>query len=167
MRDDARPTNLEAIPPSRVPKYLWALFLALIRAKILKDEFDKSRCRFDRVASQERAAGQRPDHSEFYRVLTFLEVWLASLQVVVEGYDDSHKHSDSLLSDPSVDVLLDEEHRQALRRFRNSVFHVRQRDHPSVTAVLARYEEFRDWGTGLMKELGRVIIEHATGKRAR
>lgn len=51
MPTKSRVPEPHRIPPQRVPKYLWALFLALIRAKILKDEFDKSHRWFDRLAN--------------------------------------------------------------------------------------------------------------------
>jgi hypothetical protein len=143
-------------PP--VPKYVWALFVAWARAKILKDHFEKARRRYERLAAKNRRESQPADFAEGLKVVTFLELWLAALQVVVEGYEKSYTRPDSILSDPAVDQLLDKEHRKTLRRFRNTVFHVELRDHPDATTVLSSYKEYIDWGARLMKELGRVVV---------
>ncbi|WP_192036849.1 hypothetical protein [Halomonas sp. YLGW01] len=56
-------------------------------------------------------------HSSFMR----LSVWYALLQVVVEGYNELG------ISDPAMDsYLADEEYTQALRRFRNAMFHYQE-----------------------------------------
>jgi hypothetical protein len=148
-----------------MPKYVWALFVAWVRAKILKDQFEKAKRRFERPASRSSKDSKPVDFAEGMKVLTFLELWFAALQVVVEGYDRSYKRLDSVLSDPVVDQLLDRTRREKLRRFRNTVFHVEVRDHPDITAVLGSYKEFIDWGGRLTKELGRVVVGRGTAPR--
>jgi hypothetical protein len=99
-------------------------------------------------------------------VLTFLELWFAALQVVVEGYDRSYRHSDSALSDPDVDRLLASGRRSKLRRFRNTVFHVEMRDHPDTVAVLKDYKPFIEWADMLMTHLGIAIVARGAGLRS-
>ena len=146
-----------------VPSYIWAAFVAWVRAKILKDDLDKARRRLERPAAKRRPEPKPTDITDAFRFLTYLELWLGALQVVVEAYERSYKHPDSVLSDPVVDRLLDPERRAQLRRYRNTVFHVDSRDHADALAVLGQYKNFIEWGGKLMKELGRVIVARAVG----
>ena len=150
--------SLDGIEPKRVPEYLWALFLAVIRAKIVKDEFDTARELFERHATEARAAGRRPGDSEYYRALLLFELWLASVQVIVEGYERSHQHPDSVLADTAIDELLASDRARALKKFRNSVFHVELREHPDIMAVLNKYNDFTALGSELMTKIGQLIM---------
>ena len=89
--------------------------------------------------------------------LALWELWLASLQVVVQGYDRSHKHPDSLLSDPAIDALLDPHHRETLRKFRNAIFHPEFIDHPDAAAVLKDYHTLTGWADRLMRAFARLF----------
>jgi hypothetical protein len=150
--------------PKRVPRYIWALFVAWIRTSILRDTFHKARERYLRRAKAHSEAPV-PFNRPGLEVLTFLELWFASLQVLVEGYDRSHKHPDSALSNPDVDKLLTPSRRKKLRRFRNTVFHVEFRGHPHTVAVLKEYKEFTEWADTLLTVLGVAIVERCTSSK--
>ena len=148
-------------PSKRLPGYLWAVLLAWIRAKILKQEFEKAKRRALRIAAKKHKESKPLSITDGIETVILLELWLASLHVVVEGYQESFRHSDSLLSDAKVDGLLDSQRCTRLKRFRNKLFHVVRRDHPDVLAVLNNYKDFIAWGEQVMKETGRVVFASA------
>jgi len=154
-------SRLGTSPSKRLPGYLWAVLLAWIRAKILKQEFEKAKRRALRIAAKKHKDSKPLSITDGIETVILLELWLASLHVVVEGYQDSFRHSDSLISDAKVDGLLDSERRAPLKRFRNKVFHVVRRDHPDVLVVLNNYKDFIAWGEEVMKETGRLVFGSA------
>ena len=159
-------SRLSTSPSKPLPRYLWAVLLAWIRAKLLKRQFEKAKRRALRIAATKRKESKPLTATDGIETVIFLELWLASLHVVVEGYQESFRHSDSLLSDAKVDRLLDSQRRTRLKRFRNKVFHVVRRDHPDVLAVLDNYKDFIAWGEEVMKETGRVLFGSARASRA-
>jgi hypothetical protein len=147
-----------------VPKHLTSFAFALVRAKALNKEFEKATRRYQRLVRKKKKEGIEASWLDSAEVVVFSELWMAALQVVVEGYERSHKHPDSLLSDPAVDALLDQRyaatsHREMLRRFRNTVFHPESVGHPDALAVLEDHEHFAKWADRLTKELGRLLHE--------
>jgi hypothetical protein len=69
------------------------------------------------MSEEEREATEMQARSWFLPVFFFGSYWLASLYVVVEGWQEIG------LDDPEVSKLLDEEFLQRLRRHRNAVLH--------------------------------------------
>jgi len=101
-------------------------------------------------------------------MVVFAELWFAALHVVVEGYERSYNHPDSLLSDPSIDALLKQrhrhtDHRTTLRRFRNTIFHAEFVGHPDVAAVIDDREHFIEWAGLLTNEFSRLLHEKIQG----
>jgi hypothetical protein len=95
--------------------------------------------------------------ADLARWLTFYCLWLACLQVVVEGYDRSHQSPETLLSDPVIDRVLTAERRAVLRRFRNTILHPEFYDHPDAAAVLRKYRDVARWAVQLTKEFERLL----------
>ena len=83
-------------------------------------------------------------HSSFMR----LSVWYSLLRVVVEGYQELK------LSDPKVDeYLLKTEYVEALRRFRNAMFHYQANPLSDKLMAFLLLEDATDWARGLNKAL--------------
>jgi len=83
-------------------------------------------------------------HSSFMR----LSVWYSLLRVVVEGYQELK------LSDPKVDEFLQKtEYVEALRRFRNAMFHYQADPFSEKLMAFLQFQEATDWARGLNKAL--------------
>lgn len=83
-------------------------------------------------------------HSCFMR----LSVWYALLRVVVEGYQELK------LSDEKVDEFLQKtEYVEALRRFRNAMFHYQDDPFSNKLMEFLQLKDATDWARGLNKAL--------------
>lgn len=83
-------------------------------------------------------------HSSFMR----LSVWYSLLRVVVEGYQELN------LSDPTVDEYLQRaEYVDALRRFRNAMFHYQADPFSEKLMAFLQLQDATDWARGLNKAL--------------
>jgi len=83
-------------------------------------------------------------HSSFMR----LSVWYSLLRVVVEGYQELK------LSDPKVDEYLQKtEYVEALRRFRNAMFHYQADPFSEKLMAFLELQDATDWARGLNKAL--------------
>lgn len=83
-------------------------------------------------------------HSSFMR----LSVWYSLLYVVVEGYKELK------LSDPKVDEYLQKlEYIEALRRFRNAMFHYQADPFSGKLMEFLQLQDATDWVRGLNKAL--------------
>ncbi len=83
-------------------------------------------------------------HSSFMR----LSVWYSLLRVVVEGYQKLK------LSDPTVDEYLQKaEYVEALRRFRNAMFHYQADPFSEKLFDFLQLQDTTDWARGLNKAL--------------
>lgn len=79
-------------------------------------------------------------HSSFMR----LSVWYSLLRVVVEGYQELK------LSDPAVDEYLQKaEYTEALRRFRNAIFHYQPDPFSEKLMAFLQLQDATDWARGL------------------
>lgn len=83
-------------------------------------------------------------HSSFMR----LSVWYSLLRVVVEGYQELK------LSDPKVDEYLQRvEYVEALRRFRNAIFHYQDDPFSEKLMGFLELQDATDWARGLNSAL--------------
>lgn len=83
-------------------------------------------------------------HSSFMR----LSVWYSLLRVVVEGYQQLK------LSDPQVDEYLQKaEYVEALRRFRNAMFHYQADPFSEKLMAFLGLRDATEWARGLNKAL--------------
>ena len=83
-------------------------------------------------------------HSSFMR----LSVWYSLLRVVVEGYQELK------LSDPKVDEYLQKtEYVEALRRFRNAMFHYQADPFSEKLMAFLQLHDATNWARGLNKAL--------------
>ncbi len=83
-------------------------------------------------------------HSSFMR----LSVWYSLLHVVVEGYQELK------LSDPKVEEYLQKtEFVEALRRFRNAMFHYQADPFSHKLMTFLQLQDATDWARGLNKAL--------------
>ena len=83
-------------------------------------------------------------HSRFMR----LSVWYALLRVVVEGYRELK------LSDPTVDEYLNRvEYVEALRRFRNAMFHYQSDPFSEKLMEFLELQDATEWARGLSSAL--------------
>ena len=148
----------------RAARPIWPLFVAWIRATILRDSFHKTRDRYLRWAKARRRQPE-PFNRPGLEVLTFLELWLATLQSVVEAYERSVKHSDPTPSDRDVAKLLTSNRRKKLRQFRDTVFDSEFQDYRHILAVLRGYKEFIQWAEMLLIVLGVAIAARGPHSR--
>lgn len=148
-----------------VDSRLHSLFLAFIRASLLRKEYAKADRRYTKVI-KERTQSE-PNPVDAVPVLTFFSLWLGALQVVVEGYCRSFKYPNSFLCDPSIDALLAQPRKAALEKFRHSVFHP-ETNHPDVLAVISDRHGFTVWADELMVAFQQLLNEqlHTGGKGA-
>lgn len=63
-----------------------------------------------------------PDDDDIGEFIAFSAVWFASLYVVIEGWRELK------LTDSEIDTLLESEHVDSLRVFRNATFHFQSHD---------------------------------------
>lgn len=83
-------------------------------------------------------------HSRFMR----LSVWYSLLRVVVEGYQELK------LSDPAIDEFLNRtDYVDALRRFRNAIFHYQTDPLSDKLMAFLELEESTKWAIGLNKAM--------------
>jgi hypothetical protein len=155
-------TTRRAIEEKRtiaVPKRLASIIFNFIRARVLRREWEKEDRKLRRKTSQ------LPNDAtlgigDLGRWLTFYSLWLACLQVVVEGYEESVQDPASLLYDARIQELLSDDDRATqLKRYRNKIFHPQPYDHPHISAVQRQYKEFGAWAAELIDEFDRVFTE--------
>ena len=87
----------------------------------------------------------------------FSSLWFAALFVVIEGYREL------TLSDPVIDQLLQSEHVEALRRYRNGVFHFQPSVFPSKLLELHEAHESEQWLDLIHRRLGAYLARKALG----
>lgn len=153
------PSTRRAPSGSRIPaKRIASLAFNLSRAMVLRGEWKKEDRRVRRRAAKlPQEAGLTI--ANLARWLTFYSLWLACVQVVVEGYDRSHRYPNALLSDEAIDQLLTSSKRSKLRRFRNTILHPELYDHPDTNAVMQEYLAFAKWASDLTDQFERVLKE--------
>jgi hypothetical protein len=61
--------------------------------------------------------GAPQSRDDKFRGIALISYWIASLEVLCEGWKDL------VLTDPTVDELMTDDHRDTLRRYRHTVFH--------------------------------------------
>lgn len=97
-----------------------------------------------------------------HRILAAISYSLASLHVVIEGYETLD------LSDSRVDQLLSSPHVGLLRRYRNGVFHFqRTLVNDRFTDLLEVTDEFSEWQSALRVEFRRVLKKWAPAEMER
>lgn len=95
-----------------------------------------------------------PDHDDWNQQWVYLCLWYATLFVVAEEWV-----KDQALCDNEVDSLLDAEHMDLLRRFRNGVFHFQPKYYDSrLTDFVSAGAESAVWVRQLHSSLGRSIL---------
>jgi hypothetical protein len=140
-------------------KRLASFVFTLSRARVLRGEWARVDRRIVRLA-RKRTPDSDAAVRDALRWYTFYSIWLACLQVVVEGYDRSHRHPGFVFSDPAIDQLLTPSRREELRRFRNTILHPEQYDHPDTATVLRQYRPFAIWAANLTDEFNRLVKDH-------
>lgn len=144
-------------PP--VPKRLASMIFTFVRARTLRTEWEKED---EKLEQQIRgmSPGSTLSLADIGRWLTFYSLWLACLQVVVEGYTKSFKAPESLLYDPQIERILEEATRvKHLRKYRNTILHPELYDHPDTSVVHREYREFANWAAALTDEFERLFKE--------
>jgi hypothetical protein len=151
--------SLDANATTPVPKRLASLIFNFVRARVMRVEWEKEDRKLRRKINclPKDAALSIGDLG---RWLTFFSLWLACLQVVVEGYEESMKDPRSLLYDARIQELLEDSNRaRELKRYRNKVFHPEPYDHSHLSAVQRKYHEFASWAADLTDQFDRVFTE--------
>lgn len=87
----------------------------------------------------------------------FSSLWFAALFVVIEGYRAL------ALSDPHIDVLLQSDHANALRLYRNGVFHFQNEVFPAKLLHLHDTQESEQWINTVHRRLGAFLSRQALG----
>jgi hypothetical protein len=141
-----------------VPKWIASLMITYGRAALMRRECDREIAALDSNSELEPhlAAAGLPAR---FRLWTFLNLWLACLAVVAEGWDNSYKHGFPM-TDPEIEGLLASEYRTHLRRFRNKIFHPEPYDHHDVRVVLNNHASVRAWAEELTEEFGRFFHDY-------
>jgi hypothetical protein len=140
-------------------KHLQTITLLMARTRLMQRSFLREARRLDR-----RARTGAITIADGWPAITFYNLYLANLQVLIEGWDKS------LFYDQRVDDLLRKGYRDRVRRFRNAVFHPGPFNDARVLQVYQKHQELRDWADELLDEVGRFIKrelrrEHVAGLR--
>lgn len=85
----------------------------------------------------------------------FSSLWFGALFVVIEGYRDL------ALSDLYIDALLQSDHANALRLYRNGVFHFQTDVFPAKLLHLHETQESEQWINELHRRLGAFLSRQA------
>src|SRR5262245_2407891 len=85
---------------TRVPKHLASLVICHGRARLMQTEFEAALARLDANTRTDSALHGTSD--DLFKAWTFLYLWLACLQVVIEGYREAYKHGPPALSDEKI-----------------------------------------------------------------
>jgi hypothetical protein len=151
--------SLDANATRPVPKRLASLIFNFVRARVMRTEWEKEDRKLRRKISR-LPEDATLSIGDLGRWLAFFSLWLACLQVVVEGYEESIKDPNSLLYDARIQGLLDDSNRaRQLKRYRNKVFHPEPYDHSHLSAVQRKYHDFASWSTELTDQFERVLTE--------
>lgn len=142
-----------------VPKRLASIIFTFVRARTLRTEWEKEDESLSRRITK-MSPGSTLSLADIGRWLTFYSLWLASLQVVVEGYRRSFTAPDSLLYDPKIQRMLEDATRlEQLRKYRNTILHPELYDHPDTSIVHRQYRDFAKWAAALTDEFERLFNE--------
>jgi len=76
--------------------------------------------------------------------ITFFNLYLASVHVLIEAWDDGLFHDDHVYD------LLKRGDRSTLRRFRNGVFHAGPYNSDKLIAIYRKHREAQDWADRLL-----------------
>ena len=125
---------------------LETLVLLMARARIMQ----RALAREQRLLNR-RVGGHIPTLVEGWPAMTYFQLYLASLQVLVEAWDAS------LLYDEQVHELLRKNHRATLRRFRNAVFHPHPFQDKRLMAVYRRHRSIRAWADAVLDGIAHCI----------
>jgi hypothetical protein len=145
---------------SAVPKWVASLVVTLGRARLLRDECEREL----NELKEQGTSGDASPRSELFRLWTFLSLWLACLNVVVEGWEKSYRHGYPLV-DHEIDELVTLEHRRTLRQFRNKIFHPEPYDHEHARAVWRDYAAVRAWADQLTDAFIRYFNNYLTDRQ--
>ena len=127
---------------------LMALHKYFLNADFLRDVFM-------RRIKREQSSDER-SFVELIDDTTAMSLWYATVYVVIEGWREIKA------TDPELDVLLDDDRVDALRRFRNQIFHYqREYDNPRLLEFLGPDDEHAqratEWIQRTHASLGRAI----------
>lgn len=120
--------------------------LLMARAKIMQQSFRREKSSFERLAKRRRVTV-----ADGWATITFLQLYLANIYVLIEVWDNS------LLHDDAVYRLLKKANRRVLRRFRNAVFHATSYDHDDLAKVYTRYRAVCTWTDHFLDAIARFV----------
>jgi hypothetical protein len=83
--------------------------------------------------------------------ITFYNLYLANVQVLIEGWDKS------LFYSREIDDVLRKGYRDRVRRFRNAVFHPGPFNDARLLSVYQKHQELREWADRLLDEVARFV----------
>jgi hypothetical protein len=144
-----------AKPRAGVPITTASLIMAFSRVRMMRREWSRI---VD--AAMPHYTSESADRDVYtFTVYNWMCLWLACLEVVVEGFEHACEH-DRGLCDMELAGQLASPFRQKLKGFRNKIFHPEPFNHPNVITVLERAPEFVLWAETITNAFERVLGQY-------
>jgi len=106
----------------------------MARVRILQRALRREERRLER-----KGKTQKLQLADGWPTITFFNLYLASVHVLIEAWDNGVFHDDQVYD------LLKRGDRSTLRRFRNGVFHAGPFNSDKLIAIYRRHREVQDW----------------------
>jgi hypothetical protein len=100
-------------------------------------------------------AGVRHERDDTLRGIAYLSYWIASLEVLCEGWEELK------LFGSAVDPLVTQDHRATLRRYRHTVFHFQADLDEKRIAALTTSSDVMEWVLALGEAYQDFFEHHA------
>jgi hypothetical protein len=137
-----------------------ALSIAALRAAsaraVMLDELTAQEASGEAFLEQHGRAMTSLEVNPASRVSAMMPLFYASLNVVVEGWLDPHQ-AEPKLTDPRIDVLLQSEHPEALRKYRHAMMHPNPLDDRRTAEFAAVHSNLSKWAAELSEEFLRFF----------